>query len=258
MDLELGGSRVLVTGGSDGVGLALAGSLLAEGARVAICGRDQERLQAAAEQLGGGDELLALPCDVTDPGQLAQLAAGVLERFGGLEGLVNNAGRSAAKPITETTDEDWDEDLDLKLLSVVRLTRLLAPALADSGRGSIVNVLAIQGKAPGASTMPTSVTRAAGLALTKAMSFDLGPRGIRANALLIGLIESSQWTRRAQAAQVPIEDFYASLAAGSEIPLGRVGRADEFADVASFLLSSRSSYVTGAGINVDGGKSPIW
>ena len=147
---------------------------------MAICGRDQEGLDAAAEQLGAGDELLALPCDVTDPGQLAQLAAGVLERFGGLEGLVNNAGRSAAKPVTETTDEDWDEDLDLKLLSVVRLTRLLAPALADSGRGSIVNVLAIQGKAPGASTTPTSVSRAAGLALTKAMSFDLGPRGIRA------------------------------------------------------------------------------
>jgi NAD(P)-dependent dehydrogenase (short-subunit alcohol dehydrogenase family) len=258
VDLELGGSRVLVTGGSDGVGLSLAAALLAEGARVAICGRDPERLATAVEALDGGEDLLGLRCDVTDPVQLAELSSAVLGRFGGLEGLVNNAGRSTAKPVTETTDEDWNEDLDLKLLSVVRLTRLLVPALASSGRGSIVNVLAIQGKAPGAATTPTSVSRAAGLALTKAMSFDLGPQGIRANALLIGFIESSQWIRQAAAAKVSAEDFYAGLVAGSQIPLGRVGRAEEFADVASFLLSSRSSYVTGAGINVDGGKSPVW
>jgi NAD(P)-dependent dehydrogenase (short-subunit alcohol dehydrogenase family) len=118
-------------------------------------------------------------------------------------------------------------------------------------------VLAIAGKAPGASSAPTSISRAAGLAFTKALSRDVASSGIRANAILIGLVESGQWARLSEAAGTPLEDLYASLAMGAQIPLGRVGRAAEFADLATFLLSPRSSYITGVGINLDGGLSPV-
>jgi NAD(P)-dependent dehydrogenase (short-subunit alcohol dehydrogenase family) len=259
MDLGLDGARVLVTGGSDGLGLALGARLVAEGARVAICGRDRDRLEAARAQLAaGGGDVLAVRCDVSDAADLAALVEQVLAAFGGLEGLVSNAGRSAAMTLLETTDEVWEEDLSLKLHAAVRLARLCVPALAESGRGSIVNVLAIKAKTPDAGSMPTSVSRAAGLALTKALSKELGPLGIRANALLIGLIESGQWQRRAVDAGVAVEELYASMADGNDIPLGRVGRAEEFADVAAFLLSARAGYVTGVGLNLDGGLSPAW
>jgi NAD(P)-dependent dehydrogenase (short-subunit alcohol dehydrogenase family) len=118
-------------------------------------------------------------------------------------------------------------------------------------------VLAVAAKAPGAGSLPTSASRAAGLALTKAMANELGPAGVRVNAVLIGLVESGQWRRRAEAQGRTAGEVYAGLVAGNDIPLGRVGRAEEFADLAAYLLSDRASYVTGAGVNLDGGLSPV-
>jgi len=118
-------------------------------------------------------------------------------------------------------------------------------------------VLAVAARTPGANSTPTAASRAAGLALTKAMASEVGPRGIRVNALLIGLIESGQWVRRAEDAHVPLAEFYDNLARASKIPLGRVGKTEEFADVAAFLLSARASYITGVGISIDGGLSPV-
>jgi len=123
--------------------------------------------------------------------------------------------------------------------------------------GAIVNVLAILARTPNANTTPTSASRLAGLALTKSLANEVGPRGVRANAILIGLIESGQWVRRADDAKVPIDEFYLTMAANAKIPLGRVGRAEEFADLAAFLLSPRSSYITGVGVSIDGGMSPV-
>jgi NAD(P)-dependent dehydrogenase (short-subunit alcohol dehydrogenase family) len=112
-------------------------------------------------------------------------------------------------------------------------------------------------RTPQANSTPTTASRAAGLALTKALANEVAPRGIRVNAILIGLIESGQWTRLAHDAKLTLDELYAKLARDSKIPLGRVGRAEEFADLATFLLSPRASYVTGVGVSLDGGLSPV-
>lgn len=257
MDLELSNKVIAITGGSDGLGFGLAERLLAEGAAVAICSRRDEGVQMAVEQLqatAGPGRVLGLALDVTDPDAGSTFASAVLETFGRCDGLVNNAGRSAAAPIGALDDGAWHDDLDLKLFGAIRMTRAFTAALTAT-RGSILNVLAISGKHPGASSSPTSVSRAAGLAFTKAASKDLGPSGVRVNAVLIGLIHSGQWVRAAAAQQVPVEELEAALAHGSGVPLGRMGSTAEFADLAAFILSPRASYLTGVGINLDGGLS---
>lgn len=257
MDLELEGKAVLVTGGSNGLGRALCQRLVAEGAAVAFCGRDPERIEGTRADLEAeGGRVLAVRADVTKPADLARLVEGTLERFGRIDGLVNNAGRGAARPLLELTDADWDEDLALKLQAATRLCSLGLEALGREG-GSIVNVLAIGGKTPGSGSMPSSVSRAAGLALTKVLSKEAGPAGVRVNAVMIGLVESGQWARRAAAAGTPVDAFYEDMAKRSGIPLGRVGRAEEFADLVAFLLSPRAGYVSGAAINLDGGLCAV-
>ncbi len=258
MDLHLHGKVVLVTGGTDGLGAALADRLVEEGARVAVCGRDAARLAATENRLrDAGGDALAVQADVTQLADLERFVDATVSRWGRLDGLVNNAGRSAAGRVDQVSDEDWAEDLSLKVLGAVRCTRLAVPHLIAAGGGAIVNVLAVAGKAAGAGSLPTAASRAAGLAITKAASKDLGGHGIRVNAVLIGLVESGQWRRRAQAAGQSEDEWYVQLAQLADIPLGRVGRAGEFADLAAYLLSDRSSYVTGSAINLDGGSSPV-
>jgi NAD(P)-dependent dehydrogenase (short-subunit alcohol dehydrogenase family) len=254
MDLELKDKAFIVTGGTDGLGLALAQRLVAEGAYVAVCGRDAQRLHRAQELLGA--DALCAQTDVTDSQQLDSFAESALARFGRLDGLVNNAGQTAATSIATSDDELWRNDYELKVIAALHVTRAVLPAL-EATHGAIVNVLAILARSPGASTTPTSASRLAGLAFTKSLASEVGPRGIRANAILIGIIESGQWVRRAAAAGISIEEYYRTTAQNAHIPLGRVGRADEFADLASYLLSPRASYVTGVGIALDGGLSPV-
>ena len=254
MDLELKDKAFLITGGTDGLGLALAQRLVAEGGHVAVCGRDESRL-ARAQELHGADALCS-QTDVTVGAQLDGFVDATLSRFRRLDGLVNNAGQTASSPIATSNDEQWRNDYELKVVSALHVTRAVLPAL-EATQGAIINVLAVLARAPGASTTPTSASRLAGLALTKSLASEVGPRGIRANAILIGIIESGQWVRRAEGAGVSVEEFYQTTARNMHIPLGRVGRADEFADLASYLLSPRASYVTGIGIALDGGLSPV-
>lgn len=254
MDLELAGKAFLITGGTDGLGLALAERVVAEGAHVAVCGRDDERLNRAQARLGG--DALCFEADVTDPAQLDEFVDAAMGRFDRLDGVVNNAGRSAGSSVATSSDEAWREDFELKVLAAVHLSRRALPALAES-RGSILNVLATLARTPPPNSTPSSAARAAGLAFTKALAHEVGPQGIRVNAILIGLIESGQWVRRAEATGTTLENFYSSVARASSIPLGRFGRAEEFADLATYLLSVRASYVTGVGVALDGGLSPF-
>ncbi|MFJ5216440.1 SDR family oxidoreductase [Streptomyces sp. NPDC088354] len=258
MDLHLSDKVVLVTGGSDGLGAALVRRLAAEGAKVALCGRDAERIERLVKDLGAtGADVLGVPADVTRTEDLERFVSAADGRWGRVDAVVNNAGRSAAGFFERQNDSVWEEDLDLKLHAAVRLTRLVLPHLRAAGGGSVVNTLAVSAKAPGAGSTPTSVSRAAGLALTKALSKELGPDNIRVNAVLVGLVESGQWDRLAAERGITVEELYATMGRESGIPLGRVGRAGEFADLVAFLLSDRAAYVTGTGINLDGGLSPV-
>lgn len=254
MDLELEHRTFLITGGTEGLGLALAKKLVSEGARVSVCGRDRGRLVEAQKALGG--DALCFEADVTRERELDEFIGVTLERFGRLDGAVNNAGKSAASAIATSNDQSWRDDYELKVIAALRTSRAVLPAL-ESTKGALLNVLAIMARTPQANSTPTTASRAAGLALTKAMANEVGPRGIRVNAVLIGLIESGQWVRAAREAKMDIDDFYERMAKSSGIPLGRIGRAEEFADVAAFLLSPRASYITGVGISIDGGLSPV-
>ena len=171
---------------------------------------------------------------------------------------MNNAGISHAKAFETVTDEDWQGDLDLKLFGAIRTIRQVLPGMRERKWGRIINVLNIGAKAPGANSTPTSVSRAAGLALTKALSQENAKHGVLVNAMMVGLIESDQWARRHKGPMgqgKTYEEFLAGMA--GRIPLGRMGKAEEFARMACFLCSDAGSFITGVSINVDGGASPV-
>lgn len=252
MELGLKGRIAAITGGSDGIGKATAARLLAEGARVAICGRNEQRLAAAKAELG---DVLTVQADVSVAADIERFIATVVAEYGGLDILVNNAGTSSAQPFDRVDEDTWTVDLDTKLYAAVRTSRAALPQLRASGHGRIVNVTAVGGKTPGASSLPTSVSRAAGIALTKAMSKDLAADGILVNTVCIGLVKSGQQARHGEAQGLTPEQFFEQVGRG--VPLGRMGEADEVANVIAFLASDAASYVTGTAINVDGGYSPV-
>jgi NAD(P)-dependent dehydrogenase (short-subunit alcohol dehydrogenase family) len=168
---------------------------------------------------------------------------------------VNNAGTSATSSFEKLTDEFLQHDFDQKLFAAIRLTRLVWPQLKERRWGRIINVLNIGAKAPRGGSAPTSITRAAGMALTKVLSHEGAPHNVLVNALLVGFIEADQHVQSAKKAGIELKDYVAARA--KEIPLGRIGRAEEFANIACFLASDAGSYITGTAINVDGGRSPV-
>jgi NAD(P)-dependent dehydrogenase (short-subunit alcohol dehydrogenase family) len=261
MDLGLEGTVAIITGGSAGIGYAAARSLAREGAKVVICARRAEALTMAAgalrEETGG--EGVDVAGDVSREADIDALFAATLQRFGRLDILVNNAGKSHATALTAVDDAGWQDDLDLKLFAAIRTMRLAVPHLQAAGGGSIINVVNIAAKAPGAGSMPTSVSRAAGIALSKASSKDLAPHNIRVNAICIGLIKSDQHHRRAAAANRldDLDTYYQEMAQARGVPLGRVGEAEEAGDLIAFLASDRARYITGTAINIDGGASAV-
>jgi NAD(P)-dependent dehydrogenase (short-subunit alcohol dehydrogenase family) len=258
MDLSIEGKVVLVTGGSSGLGAAAARRLAAEGANVAICGRNSPRLEAVVAELSDGTgNALAVSADVTEIGDIERFVASAHERWGRVDALVNNAGGGAAQLFDSITDEAWESDLQLKVFAAIRTTRTVLPLFRDAGGGAIVNVLSIAAQAPGAGSMPSSVSRAAGLALGKALSKELAPEAIRVNSVLVGVIQAGGHDRRASEKGVDPAQYYDDLARSRHVPLGRVGRSEEFGDLIAFLVSDRSSYLTGASINIDGGSSPV-
>jgi NAD(P)-dependent dehydrogenase (short-subunit alcohol dehydrogenase family) len=260
MNLGLTGKVALVTGGSDGLGRATAERLAEEGAAVAICARHAERLREVGDGIrSGGGQALDIPGDVTRPDDLERLVAATLDRFGRIDILVNNAGTSAARAFETVDDQAWQADLDLKLYAAIRLIRLCVPLMRRAGGGRVVNIVNTAAKAPGARSVPTSVTRAAGMALTKALSKELAADRILVNAVCIGLVKSGQWRRRWEAQGRPgtLDEFYATVAKDLGVPLGRLAEAGELAALVAFLASEQAAYITGVAINFDGGLADV-
>lgn len=256
MDLHLRDRVVLVTGGSSGVGLATLCCLQNEGALLATCARDGDRLDKALAESGiPADRVLAQSCDVRDPAAVQVLIDAVRERYGRLDGLVNNAGQSRMKPFSETTDEDWRDELDLKFASVLNPTRAALPLLRASGDAAVVNVNAVLAVQPESRLIATSAARAGVLNLSRSMATEFAPEGIRVNSVCLGLIDTGQWRRRYEQAGSSIDypAWQAELAADRGVLLGRLGTAEEVAAVVAFLLSPQASYVTGSAVDVGGG-----
>jgi 3-oxoacyl-[acyl-carrier protein] reductase len=254
VELGLKDKVAVVTGGTEGIGRATALRLAQEGASVAICARRQELLdKTAAELRNTGAQVLAVSADMSKTADIDRFIKAVIERFGRIDILVNNAGTSARGKFLEIEDKAWSADLELKVFGAIRCTRLAVPHMKKQGGGRIINITISSAKQPGAESYPTSVSRAAGLALTKALSKEYAADNILVNTVCIGKIKSGQHERRYTKQRVSADDYYRETA--KDIPLGRVGEADEVANVIAFLASNAASYVTGTSINLDGGMS---
>jgi 3-oxoacyl-[acyl-carrier protein] reductase len=238
VDLGLAGRRALVTGGSKGIGLAIA-----------------EEVEAAAARLReGGATIHAQRADVTDPDDVRAFVARSAEALGGIDFLVNNAGRAHPGQFATLDDDHWQADLDVKLFSLIRCSREVLPHMREAGGGRIVNVGAVYARMPDPTFFATSVNRAAGLSFTKALAMEVAKDNVLVNAVNIGFVVTPQWEsiRRRRAPELPPDEFFARMAA-REVPLGRFGTTEEVSGLVAFLLSPRASYITGASIDVAGG-----
>ena len=259
MEISLKGRSALVTGGSKGLGFAVANRFAASGADVALLGRGKEALDAAVAQIKttAKGKVIGVQCDVSKAGEITRAFGEVMSGLGKVDIVVNNAGATRAGPFEKLTDEILQADLEEKLFGAVRMTRLAWPQMKERKWGRVINVLAIGGKTPRANSAPTTVSRAAGLALTKVLAGEGAPFNVLVNALLVGIIESDQWVRRhaQEKRNITWEEWKAEM--GKPVPMGRLGKAEEFAATALFLCSEAGGYITGTALNVDGGRSPV-
>ena len=252
LDLGLTGKVAIVTGGSEGLGRATGMRFAAEGCHVMICARRKDVLEQASKAIRKetGVQVRAQPADVTRPADEEAVVNATIAAHGGVDILVNNAGTSMAGSFESMDDAAWTADIDVKLMAAIRFCRLVIPQMKKRGGGRIVNVTTVGGKVPVARALPTSVTRAAGINLTKSLANEYASDHILVNTVCLGLVKSAQWERRAKG---DLEGYYREVA--KRVPVGRVGEAEEFADLVAFLCSARAAYITGAAINFDGGMS---
>jgi NAD(P)-dependent dehydrogenase (short-subunit alcohol dehydrogenase family) len=227
------------------------------GAEVAIVARGRDALDEAVETISSTarGRVVSVAGDVAVAEDIQRAYDEAMRAFGRVDIVVNNAGTSRTGIFDAISDEVWQHDFDQKLFAAIRLTRLVWPQMKKRQWGRVINVLNIGAKAPRPGTFPTCVTRAAGMALTKALAGEGAPYNVLVNALLVGFIDSAQVPHMAANAGLSLREFV--LKRSKDIPLGRPGRTEEFANLACFLASDAASYVTGTAINVDGGSSPV-
>jgi 3-oxoacyl-[acyl-carrier protein] reductase len=264
MELGLEGRSCLVTGGTAGIGLATAQALARAGARVAVVGRDHQRAGAVAAELEhlGADAAIGVAVDLAAASGGSDAVAAAVERFDGLDVLVNNVGAARTSSWWELEDAEWVSSFELNVLSYVRCARAALPHLRASDQARIVNVASTSGKRPSAGMPDYSVTKAAVLSFSRLLADVHASEGILVNAVCPGPTLTPAWLAPGgladQNAERSGKDRDAVLAAtGAGRPLGRLAEPDEIASVIAFLCSARSSFVTGAAWSADGGTVPI-
>jgi len=255
MDLQLTDKIAIVTGSSRGLGLASARSLIAEGCRVCLCARGAEQLAAAAVEVEAvarrPNLIMTVQADVSTPEGIALVVERAVERFGGVDILVNNVGRAAGTDLLDTTDAEWQAAFDETLFPAIRASRLAVPHMKRRGGGAIVMIASIWGRESGG-RMTYNAVKAAEISLAKSLAQQLAPLNIRVNSVAPGsiLFPGGSWHKRQQADPQGIAEFIKR-----DLPFGRMGRADEVGTVVAFLASPRASWVSGASITVDGCQS---
>jgi NAD(P)-dependent dehydrogenase (short-subunit alcohol dehydrogenase family) len=258
MKLDLDSKACIITGASRGIGRATAEALCREGARVLLVARGEEEVeQAAAACRAIGGDAVAVTLDVTSPRAAHRLADRCTTEFGRIDVLVNNAGTSAVRGVDELTDDDWDAQWQLNVMAPMRLTHVVAPVMAAAGGGTIVNVCSSSGRRPSATNAAYSVTKAAELALTRALAAEYGEQGVRINAVAPGPTTSALWLAPGGlldqvAVRQGVAREEALLDASDRIPLKRYGTVEEVAAVIALLCAGEIA-PSGAIWPVDGG-----
>ena len=256
MDLGLKGKVAIITGSTEGIGKATALNFAQQGAKVAICSRDAEKVKhAVAEIEAAGGEVLGMAADISKAADIEQFIHAVAAKFGRIDILVNNAGSSQRGAFLETEDAKWAADFELKVFGAIRCTRLAVPHMIKQGGGRVINITNVAAKQPGAGSGPTSISRAAGLALTKMLSKEFAAQNILVNTVVIGKIKSGQHERTRIKLGLEPEVYFKKVAA--DIPMGRMGETAEAANAIVFLASNLATYVTGTSLNLDGGLSGV-
>jgi len=258
MDLKLAGKRVLITGGSAGIGLACAEALITEGCSVAIVGRDSDRLERALARIAAaGGRAHAIPGDLASLAGVRRSIEGAQDALQGIDVLVNNAGSIRAGAFLDIPDEQWSEDWSLKVLGYVRASRLVFPRMQAAGGGTIVNVIGSAARQPNPNYLVGGAANAALVNFTKGLS-DLGaPHRIFVKAASPGAVQTERWENRmkleAKAEGRSYEDVRNERIAS--YPLGRIVTPEEVADLVCFLASPRSDMLNGVTVTIDGGWS---